>query len=1181
MKLLQRLATQVLVFDGAMGSLIQTRELSAADFGGEALEGCNENLVLTRPDVIREIHAQYLAAGADIIETDSFGGTPIVLAEYDLAEKTFALNHAAAALAKSAAQEFSTNDQPRFVAGSVGPGTKLPTLGHIDFVPLKDAFRAQCLGLLDGGVDLLALETCQDILQAKAAIVGAQEAMIEAKISAPILVSVTIEQTGTMLIGTEIGAALTALTPYGIDLIGMNCATGPKEMEDNVRYLSQHATMPMLIMPNAGLPENVGGRAHYNLTPEEFVKWQTYFVEHYGAALVGGCCGTTPEHIRALANAMRGRTPKTRTPEHIPAVSSIYAVCTLDQEPRPLIIGERTNANGSKKFRDLLQEENWDGLVDMGKEQVAEGAHTLDVCVAYVGRNEVRDMEETVRRFATQIPLPLVIDSTETPVLERALQIAGGRCIINSINLEDGRARPELVIRLAKRYGAALIALTIDEDGMAKTAAKKLAIAQRIYEMCVDEFGLRAEDILFDTLTFTLGSGDAEFRDAGLQTLDGIRAVKAALPGVRTVLGVSNISFGLQPAARVVLNSMFLHAAVDAGLDAAIVHASKILPLNRIPDEAQQLATRLIRNDHAHGDPLTAYMGYFDTNTIQTNVENVDDSDQPIEERLQRRIVDGNKKNLSDLLTTAMEKYAPLDIINNILLEGMKTVGELFGAGKMQLPFVLQAAEVMKTSVAFLEPHMERAEGQSKGRIVLATVKGDVHDIGKNLVDIILTNNGYSVKNLGIKVGLEQMLAAADEYKADAIGMSGLLVKSTAIMKENLEEMAHRGLNIPVICGGAALTRRFVENDLSQSYGHTVFYGKDAFEGLRVMEALAAEPRAITKEEGRPVAALPGTRDATATPLTAVSSLVPATEWSGRPSERSERSVLALHNSSSFALPRSSLLPSPHIPTPPFFGTKVVENIPLARLFPLINKTALYKGQWQFRQGKTSKEDFQKLVRDTIEPIYARMTKLVDAEKIFTPKVVYGYFPCQSDGNELIVHEPQTTNHESPEICRFTFPRQPSAPHWCLADFFRTKESGEFDVIGFHVVTIGDRVKTVCDEWYAAGNYTDYLYLHGLAVETAEALAEYWHKVIRVELGIAGKDADSAEGLWRQGYQGSRYSFGYPACPRLEDQEKLFALLQPERIGVTLSETFQMDPEATTSALIVHHPEARYFDTHG
>lgn len=1138
MNFLERLKKGVIVFDGAMGSLIQNENLTAEDFGGADLEGCNENLVLTRPDVIRGIHARYFEAGADVVETNTFGANRLVLSEYNIGDRAFEINKKAAEIAREAAKSASSPVKPRFVAGSIGPGTKLPTLGHVDFVPLHESYTEQCLGLLEGGVDLLTIETCQDLLQIKAALIAARDAMKTSGITVPLHVSITVEQTGTMLIGSDVAAALTTLEPFNLDLLGLNCATGPKEMEDHIRFLSQCAPMAIAVIPNAGIPENVGGVAHYHLSPEELVKWQIYFVEHYGVSVVGGCCGTTPDHIAALAKAMDGKTPSVRKHHFSPSISSIYGSVTLDQEPRPLLVGERSNANGSKKFRDLLQNEDWDGIVDMGKDQIGEGAHALDVCVAYVGRNEVSDMEETLRRYTTQVSLPLIIDSTELPVLERALQISGGRCMINSINLEDGLPRLHKIAELTRRYGAAVVALTIDEDGMAKTAEKKLSIAKRIYKICTEEFGLRGSDILFDPLTFTIGSGDADFFDAGVQTLNGIKAIKEDMPEARTLLGLSNISFGLSPQARVVLNSVFMHEAIQHGLDAAIVHASKILPLNRIPEEAQELAHKLIYNVNNSSEPIMKFMGYFDNNTIQTDVTAVDDSTDKLEDRLKRRIVNGNKKDLPSLLTDAMQTYSPLEIINSILLDGMKEVGELFGSGKMQLPFVLQSAEAMKTAVAYLEPHMEKTDSQSKGKIVLATVKGDVHDIGKNLVDIILTNNGYTVFNLGIKVALEQILSAAEEHNADAIGMSGLLVKSTAIMKENLEEMQHRSIEIPVICGGAALTRRFVDKDLSSAYTRTVFYGKDAFEGLRIMEQLGSGELKLEKIE--PTA-------------TVVAKESPNVEIPSRSPKITDAAT---------------------IPTPPFWGTKVMEDIPLSNIFPYINTIALFKGQWQFRQGSMSKQEYDLFREQTVEPIFARVKKQVVDQRIFTPKVIYGYFPCYTEGNRLIILDPETHKEHG----HIDFPRQSSGSFYSIADFFRQKSSGELDVIGMHIVTVGTEAKRFCERLYADGNYTDYLYMHGLSVETAEALAEYWHKVIRVELGIAGEDATELRRLFNQQYHGSRYSFGYPACPNLEDQTLLFDLLKPERIGINLTESFQMDPEASTSAIIVHHPQAKYFD---
>ncbi len=1122
-----------------MGTTIQNLHLTADDFGGKNLDGCNEHLVITRPHIIEDIHLRFFEAGADIVETNTFGATRIVLAEYGLADGLRKINLGACHVARRAADAAATPDKPRFIAGSIGPTTKLPTLGHIDFRSLCAHYREQAQVLLDGGVDFFLIETCQDLLQIKAAVSAVQEAMVKARTTLPIMVSITVEQAGTMLLGSEVGAALTALEPLGIDILSMNCATGPKEMEDNVRYLSQNAPMMIGLYPNAGLPENLGGKAHYKLSPQEFTEWQIRFVEHYGVNLVGGCCGTTYEHIAKLAQAVGDRVPTVRKVTWTPSISSLYSSVAMDQEPRPLLIGERTNANGSRLYKGLLEKEDWDGMVEMGKEQVQEGAHILDVCDAFVGRNEIRDMEETVRRFVTQVPLPLMIDSTEVSVIERSLELVGGKCIINSINMEDGRARIEEIVPLAKKFGAALIALTIDEDGMAKTADKKLSIAKKIHSICISEFEIKPENLIFDPLTFTIGSGDAEFYTAAIETLEGIRRIKTEIPGVRTMLGLSNISFGLHPDARVILNSMFLHEAVGAGLDWAIVHAKKILPLSNIPEDLQKLALDLIHNRRDSGDPLVKFMAYFDGGQKFSTRAAVDDLADPIEERLKKRVIDGNKKDIAALLDIALRTTAPLDIINKILLDGMKVVGELFGSGRMQLPFVLQSAEVMKAAVAYLEPKMEKTVSMSKGKMVLATVKGDVHDIGKNLVDIILSNNGYTVYNLGIKQPLETILTKAVEVGADAIGMSGLLVKSTAIMKENLEEMAERDYKIPVICGGAALTRKFVEEDMRSVYPGAVFYGKDAFEGLHVMEKITQG--SLT---GIPVARVPAVIRATVT-----STDMPT---------------------------RSDILTNNPIPTPPFWGDRIVQDISLDEVYPLINTAALFKGQWQFKQAKLSVAEYEKIISKTVHPLFEKLKSKCRDEKIFGPAVVYGYFPCQADGNMVIVYDPQTRK----ERVRLEFPRQPKPPHYCIADFFRPKTSGETDVIALHVVTVGGEASRLCRELYARNEYTEYLYLHGLSVETAEALAEYWHKKIREELKIADSDAPHAEGLYRQQYRGSRYSFGYPACPDLEEQTKIWGLLKPERIGVTLSETFQMHPEASTSALIAHHPQAKYFDTH-
>jgi len=1138
------LRERVLIFDGAMGTSIQDRNLTPDDFGGK--DGCNEYLVLTRPQVIREIHAGFLAVGCDAVETNSFGASRLVLGEYDLAEEAYEINRAAARLAREVAADFATPDSPRFVVGAMGPGTRLPSLSQIGFDDLAAMYAEQARGLMDGGADVLLIETCQDILQAKAAIAGCQDAMRATGRSLPLMVQVTMESTGTMLLGTEIGAALTTLEAYDLDVIGLNCATGPQEMVEHVRYLGRHCRKAISCLPNAGLPRMEGGRARYLLTPEELAAFHRIFVEEHGVGIVGGCCGTTPAHLKRVVEVIGRRPPKPRVPEHVPAAASLYVSAPLRQDQSFLIVGERTNANGSKQFRELLLSGDYDGMVAMAKEQAREGAHVLDVCVDYVGRDGVADVTEVVRRFVTQCTLPLVIDSTEAPVIEAALKRIGGRAIINSVNLEDGeQGRPARIFPMARRYGAAVICLLIDEEGQARTVEWKLRVARRLYDLAVNRYGLEPSDLLFDALTFPLASGQEELRRDGIATLEAIRRIKAELPGVFTILGVSNVSFGLKPAARQVLNSVFLHLAVEAGLDAAIVNAQRILPMNRIEPRQLQVARQLILDERRDGyDPLAEFMKLFAAPGADKAAAAAT-APRTLEERLKARIVDGDRPGLETLLDEALTKYDPLTIINEILLDGMKRVGDLFGSGQMQLPFVLQSAEVMKAAVSYLERFMVRADGQSKGKIVLATVKGDVHDIGKNLVDIILSNNGYTVFNLGIKQPIHNIIEAALAHRADAIGLSGLLVKSTLVMRENLEELNARDLwRFPVILGGAALTRSYVEQDLRSLYKGEVHYAGDAFDGLRLMEEIAT----------READGIPGYEAARPRPIRRVA----------RPSAPPEAPAGV----------RSAVRADVPIPVPPFHGTRLVSDIPLKDVFAFINEVALFRTQWQFHRGKGPRERFDELIRSHVRPIYERWKARCEAERILEPRVVYGYFPCQSEGNDLIVYG----EDGKAEKVRFTFPRQPGGRHLCLADFFASRESGRMDVLGCMLVTVGRRASEVAKELFEQHNYTDYLYLHGLSVESAEALAELWHKRMREELGIAGEDSPDLQRIFRQGYRGSRYSFGYPACPNLEDQAKLFTLLEPERIGVELSEEFQLDPEQSTSALIVHHPEARYFN---
>jgi len=1173
---LDTLKERIVVFDGAMGTNLQVQNLSLEDFGGLRFEGCNENLLVTRPDAVEKVHSAFLEVGCDVIETNSFNGTPIDFAEYDIGDKAYDMNVLAARLAKRVAGDYSTKNMPRWVAGSMGPGRKLPTLGHISFANLKAAYAEQVRGLLDGGADLLIVETCQDLLQTKAALSAIFEHFKQHRTRVPVIAQVTIEVFGTMLNGTEIGAALTALAPFPIDVIGMNCGTGPRHMTESIRYLCENAPLPVSVLPNAGLPSVVEGKMHYDETPESFTTQVVHFANDFGVNIVGGCCGTTPAHLKLVVEAMQRITPKARNAKLVPAASSIYFQQPYVQDASFLIVGERVNASGSRKMRDLLNAENWDGLVALAKDQEREGAHVLDVNVDFVGRNGEADMHELASRLATNIKIPLMFDSTEWEKMEAGLQHAGGKSILNSTNYEDGFPRFAKVIDLAKRYGGSVVIGTIDEEGMARTADGKLKIAKRAYEQATTELNLPASDIFFDPLALPISTGIEEDRRNALETIEGIRRIKKELLGCFTILGVSNISFGLNPASRIVLNSVFLHDAVEAGLDAAIVNASKIEPLNRIGEKELKVARELIYDQRKFAgdvctyDPLIEFTKLFEG--VKAKGSKKASKGATVEERLKNHIIDGEKIGLEAELKSALESYSALDIVNNILLEGMKVVGELFGSGQMQLPFVLQSAEAMKAAVRFLEPFMEKKGGATtKGTMVLATVKGDVHDIGKNLVDIILTNNGYKVVNLGIKQSIENILQAHEEHKADAIGMSGLLVKSTLVMKENLELMNERGINVPVVLGGAALNRRYVDEDLKPLYKGQLFYARDAFAGLHTMDKVVSSngDEAVAGELAK-AAAASAVEDAEVPED--VEDLVGEEAKLGirKPAKPLGTKKIAgdtTHTS------RSEVRADAPIPAAPFYGSRVVADVSLDDVFSFVNETALFKGQWQFKQGRRPAEEYEALVRDTVRPIYEELKERSKREQLLTPRVVYGYFPCQSSGNDLII----LNDDQETERMRFTFPRQPAGKHLCLSDFFAAKDSGRVDVVAFHLVTMGSRASEYSHELFKSDNYAEYLYFHGLSVEGAEALAELWHKRIREELDIAGEDAADVRKLFQQKYQGSRFSFGYPACPNLEDQAKLFELLDPRRIGVELTEEFQLDPEQSTSAIIVHHPEAKYF----
>src|ERR1700758_4402640 len=1021
---LQIVRERVVVYDGAMGTNIQKRNPTLDDYWGK--ENCSEVLVLSRPDIIRDIHADFFRVGCDIVETDTFGGSSIVLAEFDLRDRVHEINVKAAQLAKEVAQQFSTKDKPRFVAGSLGPTTKLPSLGHIGFEAMVAAYEEQAEALIEGGVDVLLVETAQDLLQAKIAAIGVLEALRKSGKRLPVTVQVTLQESGTMLLGTEIGAALAALEPFEVEAIGLNCATGPKEMNDAVRYLALNSTKEVSVLPNAGLPQNVGGHAVYKLTPQELAEYHKHFVQDYGVRIVGGCCGTIPEHLKAVVDAVSGVEPAKREVKRVGAASSAYTSVPLDLEPKPLIVAEEMNTTTRvEHFRNLGRGKKYDDILALAKKLVNDGSHMLDLCCAIVGEDEKGYITSILERIATRVPAPILVDSTEADVVEEALKRIPGRAIINSINLEDGEKRTSKVLPMAKRYGAAVIALTIDEDGMALTADKKVAIAHRIHDLAVNKYGLDPTDLIFDALTLPISTGQEEYRSAGIETLNAVERIKKELPSVKTILGVSNISFGLDAYPRRVLNSVFMHEAVDHGLDMAIVNYTKIYPLYKIPQEEVDLARKLIFRDNSAGDPLQVYMAHFagmKGKPAASTTAHVDTLS--VEDKLKFAIINGEKsvgegerkKSLEALLEDALASYSPLELINTVLLDGMKTVGDLFGARKMQLPSVLDSAGVMKQAVAYLEPKMEKKVGGSqKGTIVIATVKGDVHDIGKNLVDIILSNNGYKVVNLGIKQPGDSIIKAAQEHGAAAIGLSGLLVKSTLEMKYVIQDLERQKLGFPVICGGAALTRKYVEDDLRREYANGVFYADDAFAGLHIMEDLATEDgaRATRIAEGRTV------------------------------KEYAKAAAVDEETGPVFAERSPVVTDAPNIPTPPFWGVRVKKDYSLRDLFNYINETALFKNQWQLKTA--SQADYLRLVEEKFRPVLRRLEGEVFESGLFAPAVVYGYFPARAEGNDVVVYQPPKAEPHScnarweesiPELLRFTFPRQREGRRLSIADFF-------------------------------------------------------------------------------------------------------------------------------------------------
>ncbi|MFD7832452.1 methionine synthase [Kitasatospora sp. NPDC059803] len=1147
----EALATRVVVADGAMGTMLQAQDPTLEDF--QNLEGCNEVLNATRPDIVRSVHEAYFGVGVDCVETNTFGANFSALGEYEIAERIFELSESGARIAREVADAHAADGRTRWVLGSIGPGTKLPTLGHAPYETLRDGFQQNAAGLIAGGADALLVETSQDLLQTKAAILGSKRALAEAGLDLPVLVQVTVETTGTMLLGSEIGAALTALEPLGVDYIGLNCATGPAEMSEHLRYLAKNARIGLSCMPNAGLPVLGKDGAHYPLSPSELADAHDVFTREYGLSLVGGCCGTTPEHLRQVVERVQGRPVTPRTPQPESSASSLYQAVPFRQDTSYLAIGERTNANGSKKFREAMLAGDWQACVEIAREQIRDGSHLLDLCVDYVGRDGVADMKEIAGRLATASTLPIVLDSTEPQVLRAGLEALGGRAVLNSVNYEDGNApdsRFGRIASLAREHGAGLIALTIDEEGQARTADKKVEIAERLITELTADYGVDEGSILVDCLTFTLATGQEESRRDGIETIEAIRELKRRRPAVQTTLGLSNISFGLNPAARVVLNSVFLHECVEAGLDSAIVHASKILPISRIPEDQREAALDLVYDRRRDGyDPLQHLLELFDgVSSASVKASKAEElAALPLDERLQRRIIDGERKGLEADLDEALAGRPALEIINDTLLSGMKVVGELFGSGQMQLPFVLQSAEVMKTAVAHLEPFMEKSDSEGKGTIVLATVKGDVHDIGKNLVDIILSNNGYNVVNLGIKQPVSAILDAAQEHKADVIGMSGLLVKSTVIMKENLEELNQRKLaaSYPVILGGAALTRAYVEQDLHEIYEGEVRYARDAFEGLRLMDALIAVKRGV------PGASLPELKQ-----------------------RRHARVEVVEEPEVNLGQIRSDVTVDNTVPTPPFWGDRIVKGIPFADYASWLDEDALFKGQWGLKAARSGEgPSYEELLETEGRPRLRMWLDRLQTEGWLEAAVVYGYYPANSKGDDLIVfHEDGT------ERTRFTFPRQRRGRRLCLADFFRPEETGVRDVVGLQVVTMGNRISEAANELFADNSYRDYLELHGLSVQLAEALAEFWHARVRYELGFSGEDPQDVKDMFALKYRGARFSLGYGACPELEDRAKIAELLKPERIGVVLSEEFQLHPEQSTDAIVIHHPEAKYFN---
>ncbi|ABM70268.1 methionine synthase [Prochlorococcus marinus] len=1172
----------LIIFDGGTGTSFQNLNLTPDDFGGKELEGCNENLVLSSPEVVEKVHNSFLEAGCHVIETNTFGASSIVLDEYDIADKAYEINKNAAFIAKKAAHKYSSVDKPRFVAGSIGPTTKLPTLGHIDFDELKQSYKEQIYGLIDGGVDILLIETCQDVLQIKSALLASKEILESKNIDIPLMVSITMETTGTMLVGSDIASALTILEPFNIDILGLNCATGPEQMKEHIKYLSENSPFAISCIPNAGLPENIGGVAHYRLKPIELKMQLMNFIYDFNVQLIGGCCGTTPEHIKYLSSIIDEIIDIERTHNNgkknssgfIPSASSIYNSVPYKQDNSILIVGERLNASGSKKVRELLNNDDWDGLVAIAKQQQKENAHVLDVNVDYVGRDGVKDMKEITSRLVTNINLPLMIDSTDADKMESGLKSAGGKCIINSTNYEDGNERFDQVLNLALGYGSGLVVGTIDEDGMARNSEKKYKIVKRAINR-TRECGLSDYELFFDPLALPISTGIEEDRLNAKETISAILKIRENFPDIHIILGISNISFGLSPLSRINLNSIFLDECIKAGLDSAIIAPNKILPLSKISEETKKLCLDLIydkrkfEDDICIYDPLVELTKAFQDLSIQDfKKASSENKNQTLEESLKNHIIDGEKIGLEDQLNKALKKYKPLEIINTFLLDGMKVVGDLFGSGQMQLPFVLQSAETMKFAVSILEPHMETVdENISNGKLLIATVKGDVHDIGKNLVDIILTNNGYDVINLGIKQDVSAIIDAQKKYNADCIAMSGLLVKSTAFMKDNLEAFNNENISVPVILGGAALTPKFVNEDCSKIYKGKILYGKDAFTDLKFMNEYMDNKKKGNWSNTEGFINNEGININLAS--------------SKSNSQAVKKSISINTDTSKFNLKenfiRSKFINEEDPIQAPFLGTKVLNDvdIDLNKLIFYLDTKALFSGQWQIKKGKNqSVDEYNNYLNSYAKPLLDKWLEIIIEKKLISPKAVYGYFRCGRKDNSIFLFDEKSLN----KISQFNFPRQKSGNNLCIADFYcDLKNDKPIDIFPMQAVTMGDIASEYSQKLFKEDKYSDYLLFHGLTVQLAEALAEYVHALIRIECGFRSEEPYKNREILAQKYRGARYSFGYPACPKVSDSNIQLSLLDAKRINLTMDESEQLHPEQSTTAIISLHSKAKYF----